>query len=265
MNLALPALVISLALLPGYVFFYTYNGRVASFDGDVVVGDPKFGRSFVIACAFSLLLHTVFITLATTYAPAKPDLSFLFYLLSGDYSDGGIKALAKEKIADSYYWIVAYLVVSFIGALLFGLALRSFVSRLNLDSKYGLLRFSNDWHYILTGASTYDPPPTDTLIVASVEFPLATYLYAGVLYDYSVSTDGRLRDITLLRASRRKLEDDRKLDLDEFEYPGDGGVDGHRFYPLTGEFIVLDMGRVQTLVVDYFWLYVPDDFVDDIT
>ncbi len=249
MNIALPALVLLLGFIPGQIFFYTYNGRVAPFDDDIV-GGPTFNRTFAVALFFDVVVHTALYFLSSWILPVSPNYSFLLYLVAGDYSDGQLMALAGLHIEPFIANIAAYLVGSIFAGYYLGRNLRRWVLKGGYDLKYGIFRFSNDWHYLFVPPEPDEDSPydLDTLVIATISYTSSTYLYAGFLDDYIVGNDGRLRELRLLAARRRKLSADR-ADANH----DDGGVVGGRFYPLTGEILILDATNIQSLVIDFVW------------
>lgn len=224
-----------------------------------VVGDPTIIKSLSWGVTFSIALHALWIPLCGWLTGRYVDLKLVLYLVSGGYSSNSLLIEAAESFAGNLIPIAGYVLSTFMVGIISGWLLRKTVLKFDLDIKFGLLRFNNDWHYLLSGIKPNKPHPAGSIVAATVEFPDATYLYAGLLWNYTVSTDGRLREMTLIGARRRMITADQATDDVDGGDTDNGGILGARYYPLKGDLFVLDCSRVQTINIDYFF---TDDAID---
>jgi hypothetical protein len=98
---------------------------------------------------------------------------------------------------------------------LLGIGLRKYVQKKKLGIKYPILRFYNDWHYILRGiildfpghqgeAKNVDNVWVDVITINKDD----AYIYSGFLKEYVLTKDDGLDRIYLTNVQRRKLKHD---------------------------------------------------------
>jgi hypothetical protein len=133
---------------------------------------------------------------------------------------------------------------------------RKIVRRLKLDRRYKLFRFSNDWHYLLSGEFLDFPEVPDK--PEEVSFKLVNVLtstggqqviYIGELIHFTLSDDGGLDNIVLKDAKRRLLNDDLKED---------------RYYEIPGRYLTIPYKTIININIRYFYLAdVTDEGFDE--
>jgi hypothetical protein len=90
-------------------------------------------------------------------------------------------------------------------AAVLGFMARWLVVKLDLDLRFRVLRFSNDWYYLLTGRQWFLEQGTDFDFVwldLLVETGGSTILYSGRLHSYFLAPDGGLDSICLADAQK---------------------------------------------------------------
>lgn len=208
MNLALPALVILLGLLPGISCFYGYfagrfNKRTAGVSG-----------------VEELALYVIFaipINIAALWIVEHLGWSFSFsvatHLLAGTISDASVHSEIATyfqrfaKISASYY--IALLVVSF----LIGSVARRLVWACRMDTKIPHLRLKHEWFYVLQGRAQGMPRVVLSYVDVLTRLPdkdgSQTRLFRGLVVDFDISPSGTIDSLTLkdaLRGSGRGLD-----------------------------------------------------------
>jgi hypothetical protein len=202
-NLALPALVLFLGLLPGVCCFYAYfAGR---FDK----------RTAGVSATEELALYVVFaipLDLAAYWFYRWLGVPFQFgiatHLLAGDLSDTAIHnevATYFQGFLFSNAWTYfSLLVVSFcIGSL--G---RRIVWASRLDVKIPYLRMRHEWFYILQGRVLQNPRGVISYVDVMTKLPdrdgSQTRLFRGVILDFQIAPTGGIESLTLGQAKRGK-------------------------------------------------------------
>lgn len=133
---------------------------------------------------------------------------------------------------------------------------RKIVRLFKLDRKYKLFRFSNDWHYLLSGEFLDFPEVPDT--PEEVSFKLVNVLtsagsqqviYVGELIHFTLSDEGGLDNIVLKDAKRRLLQNDMEED---------------RYYEIPGRYITIPYKTIVNINIRYFYLAdVTDQGLDE--
>jgi hypothetical protein len=83
-----------------------------------------------------------------------------------------------------------------------------------------------------------------------VDHASGSYLYRGIVSDFTFDRDGALDTVVLTDAHRRKLVDDRQ-EGEPFTGVGPSEPD-ERYYEIRGDFLVLRYVEIRTLNLDYF-------------
>ena len=203
MNLALPALVILLGVLPGICCFYGYfAGR---FDK----------RAAGVSGVESLALYVIFaipINIVALWFYGKGEIAFDYglaaHLLAGNLTEAKVHqeiALHFQRYATldaATYFVV--LVLSFVA----GSFARRFVWACRLDTIIPYLRVKHEWFYILQGRLAGLPravvPYVDVLTRLPDKDGSQTRLYRGVVVDFEILPTGGIDSLTLERPERGK-------------------------------------------------------------
>lgn len=143
----------------------------------------------------------------------------------------------------SYLYYCTYVIgISFFA----GHVSRKVVRVLKLDRRFKLFRFSNDWHYLLSGEFLDFPEVPDD--PEEVSFKLVNVLtnvgaeqmiYIGELIHFTLSDDGGLENVVLKDAKRRFLKDD---------------LLENRYYEIPGRYITIPYKTIININIRYFYL-----------
>lgn len=197
MNLALPALIILLGILPGVCFFYGYfAGRFEKHHAGV--GGVEEVALYIV---FAIPVDALALWVART---SGLDLHFLAVtqLLAGaPLSATDVKTLASFFSQNAYLSAVAYFMALGGGYILGAFARRS-VWSLRLDVAIPILKLRHDWFYVLQGRLKGNPrvvlPWADVL----TEHPDGSRMYRGLVLNFELGASGVLEYLTLINATR---------------------------------------------------------------
>jgi hypothetical protein len=240
-NVALPALVVFVLLLPGFVA----RSRIKLAERASLDYSP-FGQVVTEAVIWAAALHAVWLGLTHALTGRVFQADMALRLMSADAAAQvrALDTLAAEAGPVTLYF-GTLLALAYIGPAI----VRAVIQHYRLDRAgaplAGLLRFSGaPWYYLLSGA---DFPREDTpdciAISAVVNVSGRPVLFTGILVDYFLEPDGRLDRLILQGVMRRPLERDKA--------PDSVGRDLDRFYPIDGDYFVLRYAEAITLNVEY--------------
>ena len=246
MALAVSTLFLFLFILPGITFKRAYLSsafsRKLKFSGLL---DEVFWALFP-----SIIMH--FLSYGLLLA-LEVILQFEFELtplLSGAlFQDNNAK---YTDIFLSYlYYCTFVIAVSFFA----GHISRKIIRALKFDRKFKLFRFSNDWHYLLSGEFLDFPEVPDH--PEEVSFKLVNVLtnvgteqmiYIGELIHFTLSDEGGLENIVLKDSKRRMLQDD---------------LLENRYYEIPGRYITIPYKTIVNINIRYFYLEDITDGYDE--
>jgi hypothetical protein len=248
-NFALPAITLLLLLLPGILAVQGFLGRIGRKTSDPV-GQAGLTWAGLVALLVAPVIHLLLGSVLHVLGAPPPDLHATLVLLSGRFDDPGEFQRAINAVIGSPWPITAY----FLGASLIGLVLGSIAQRIvrhmQLDRTFPAFRFASDWHYLFEGEIRSDLPRPDFVVVAAtVEHAGVAYLYVGVLRHYAVDRQGELARLHMNSVVRRPIGEDREPGQQQ-QIPDRSG----RFYPITGDELVIVFRDIRTLNVRYMYL-----------
>lgn len=242
MNVALPALIVFLVLLPGFIF----RVRLKRAERTSLDFSP-FGQVAAEAVLWALVVHLVWLSIAFLCCDRRFEPVVLMKLLSSAPASQIEAALA---VGEQFRWIAAYFCTLLFASYAVPAALRSAISRFRLDrgsSPFGLLFRFHDapWYYLLSGADFEQDEAPDLIVVSAiVAVGKDAVLYVGILDEFRVDPDGQLDRVVLQGVSRRPIAKDK---------PGSGAEAGvrERFYAVDGDSFVLRYSEMITLNIQY--------------
>ena len=249
MNFALPAITLLLLLLPGILAVQGFLGRIGRKTSDPV-GQAGLTWAGLVALLIAPFIHLLLAGALHLVSARTPDLHAILVLLSGRFDDAAEFRRAIDSVIGAPWQVPTY----FLLASLLGLALGSIAQRIvrsmQLDRTFPAFRFASDWHYLFEGEIRSDLPRPDFVVVAAtVEHAGTCYLYVGVLRHYAVDRQGELARLHLNSVVRRPIGEDRASGQPQ-QIPDRSG----RFYPITGDELVIVFRDVRTLNVRYMTL-----------
>lgn len=255
MNFAFPALLVFLLVLPGIILRYCYARGPWGWASPTSL--RRVSEELAYGVAFALVLHVVWLAVVRRLG-YQPDVDAMFLLLVGNFGAGGEHLdRVRSSVAMHYGGIAGYLVSLYGAAAVAGNIGHRAVRRLKLDHRTRTFRFDNYWYYMLTGEvldfreNAGEARAVDGVYFSAVvDHGSGSYLYRGIVSDFTFDRDGALDTIVLTDAHRRRLEDDR----------GEGEPATHlgpvepdeRYYEIRGDFLILRYAEIRTLNLDYF-------------
>ncbi|HTE34772.1 MAG TPA: hypothetical protein VK666_30550 [Chryseolinea sp.] len=234
MALAVSTLFLFLFILPGITFKRAYLSSV-------------FSRKL----KFSGLLDEVFWALFPSIIMHFLSYGLLLLVEGVLQFNFELRPLLDILLKESNYeqWFIPYLYYcTYVIAISFfaGHISRRIVRWLKLDTRFKLFRFSNDWHYLLSGEFLDFPEVPDHH--EEVSFKLVNVLtnvgneqmiYIGELIHFNLSDEGGLENIVLKDAKRRFLKDD---------------LIENRYYEIPGRYITIPYKTIININIRYFYL-----------
>jgi hypothetical protein len=239
-NLAFQALAIFALALPGIILKKTFrNGFFWDRPRQPSPIAEEVAYSLVLACA----LHAI-------YAPWWPvDLRSVFALLIGEFDAHAIGSVVANPIRIFTYFTSLYAI-----AALLGYGAHAIVRFARLDRRYRLLRFDNQWHYLLHGGIGSFPESNihvddyDFVCVACVvDTAAGTLLYVGLLDTFFFNRSGELDLIVLTGAMRRRIDIAREDDVG----------DKPPYFFIDAEYLYLKYSEVRNASIRY--ITIPDE------
>jgi hypothetical protein len=243
-NLALPALILFLGILPGVCCFYAYfAGR---FDK----------RSVGVSATEELALYVAFAVplnvtawLIFRWFGLNFEFGILIHLLAGDIKE----ALVHSEVATFFerHWFLntwTYFTLLF-ASYAIGSIFRRTVWACRLDTKIPYLRVRHEWFYILQGRLRDTPTTVLSYVDVMTKLPdvdgaqaVQTRLFRGLVQDFQISATGGIETLSLRDAKR-----------------GKGRGDKFEWKPIPSSRLVLMGSDIHSINVTYFAIDDPDD------
>jgi hypothetical protein len=261
MGIAFPALFIIAILLPGILFRYALSkGNWTS-----TASIRPITEEAVYSVLWALALHFIAGIFCATIDMSVNYRAVLVLLIGTNNIDGAefqeaLKSFSLHTIGIGIYFLTLCL-ISFVSGFFF----HNIVRRYRLDHKTRLLRFQNEWYYLLSGEillfdenkpsrnliNTILDRNIITYITAVVEQGSATYLYRGIFAGFFYyDANNALDRIFLASAHRRLLEADREQgrarNPNDLDYKND-----ERYYDIEGSYLILRYSEVKTFNIEY--------------
>lgn len=244
MNVALPALIIFLVLLPGFIV----RTRFKLVESSSVDYSP-FGRVVITAILWAGLGHTLWLTASHLVFHRTLDTAVFLRLLSSDPH----QSHAIAAVADDIKWVARYFGSLFAAAYFIPPIIRILITRCRLDRDEAalspLFRFHQaPWYYLLTGADfKKDEVPDFISVSAIVNIADEAILYTGILNEFFVDKNGTLDRLVLQQVVRRPAELNNIADRRAVQ-------DASQYYEVDGDYFVLRYSEAITLNIEYIKL-----------
>ncbi|MFZ3323320.1 MAG: hypothetical protein WA190_13180 [Usitatibacter sp.] len=251
MNIALPALVVFLLLLPGFIFRYSYKRTEKT-----LLDFKPFGEATLKSILAAIVLDALWARVIPPIFGYEVDFTSLLALLSGAGAlDSAAKAIAKTgHIAWPIYLFFLSL---FAFAWVSGRGSRWVIEECGWDKKHrrfsSLFRFDTPWFYLFKGYDE-DITPDGVYVAAVVDIDGGPYLYIGVLREYFFAESGELDRLVLSTVVRRRLSSDRQDPSESNTAGSDDTIDSDRYYPIAGDYFVVKYSEIHTLNIRYIRL-----------
>ena len=235
MSFALPAVLLLLLALPGFIFVYAYRGQLRP-KNDALVSNASMTVGWVVGLLGAIVAHAIWVPLASGVLHAfgfglRIDMDSVAYLLSGEYREHfehHSRSFTEHANAVLLYFLTLYAAAALLGA-----ALHSIVRRTGLDRRFAPLRFNNQWHYLFSEGAN----ESAVLVTVSCKHQDHSCLYAGILHSYDFTSEGELERIMLTSAARASLT----------AVPAGAPT----FVSIPGDLFIVWCRDVNTLNIDY--------------
>lgn len=148
MSIAFPAFVITILILPGILFFYTYRRGF----GPSPVVLQSIQSEIVHGILFSIPINLVAIGLINWLPFPDVDFRAVVALLTGWHGEGDAEIGQNITAISNHAGLILFYVFSTsFTSTLFGYFLHAVVRYYRLDLRIDFLRFSNEWRYLFSG------------------------------------------------------------------------------------------------------------------
>jgi hypothetical protein len=244
-NVAFPALLAFLLILPGFIFrgAFTRSERTQ-------LDNRPFTSETVKSLILAILLHALWVQLTKLLTPVTIDYQIFLTLFTG--ARGDPLELAINRSAPHMPIFISYLLSIYLSAYVLGLVAQKLVIKLKLD-RHALLseffRFDTPWFYLLKGYNDEGDGADFVKLALTVQQVESTYLYYGILEDFYLTDKGNLDRIILSSVVRRQLSADETLsDMDESQLESEAP----RFYEISGDRLVFKYHDITSLNIEYY-------------
>jgi len=213
--------------------------------------------SVIVAIGF----HTAWVFLASAIGHPIDGTATIALLLGNFGKDSGLLPAVIAAVTEHKAAIAVYFLSVYAGAAGLGLGMHALVRSTHLDLRHRSLRFENPWYYLLHGEANLfgrrpkpDELPSGVYVSAIVDVGKDSYVYWGIVEDFSFDGAGNLDRVLLTFAHRRPLQSDRQVDDDATDETDSSVFDDSRFYEIRGDFLSIRYADMKNINVDYFWV-----------
>lgn len=244
MNFALGTVLILLIVFPGVAFRESfYSGKYSrKYLRKTIVDD------LIWALVPSFFIHIVFITLSFAVFPKGPDFVQLGKLIANSENFDSVSG-GFSYVQDNFLYFVFYNILALAFGFIGGLLSNKLVLFARLDRRFTLLRFSNQWEYLMTGkcldfpsyegSSDYvDYVFVDVLTKANEK----SIIYVGRLEEYYLGEQGKLDSLVLSSPKRRLLEEDDNKAIETSE----------KYYSIPSDLFIIPFSDIVNINLRYF-------------
>jgi hypothetical protein len=250
MEFAVSAILLLVLLLPGFILQSAYTKGFWRWNS------PTSTRSLTeqvpAAVVLSPLLHGVWSAASARFG-VPIDLQAVAMLLLGNYGheDARFDA-AISAVTNHPYRILSYFASLYIVSACLGYFSHFLVRKTRLDRTTRVLRFNNQWYYLLTGEITEFKESRSNSVAVSgvwlmtvVHHEKEDWLYIGYIQDFFFDKSGDLDRVLLTDVARRKFAEDLA--------PEDP-ADDERYYEIEGDYFLLRYSEMSTINLDYIFV-----------
>jgi hypothetical protein len=244
---AVSTLFLFLFILPGITFKRAYLSSVFS---------RKLKFSGILDEVFWALFPSIIMHILSYFFLLAGSLAFDFNFDLKGILSAALLQQTNENYADIFVSYLLYCTFVMTVSFFAGHACRKIVRLSKFDRKFKLFRFTNDWHYLLSGEFLDFPEVPDhpeevsfKLVNALTNVGSQQMIYIGELIHFTLSDEGGLENIVLKDAKRRLLQDD---------------LSENRYYDIPGRYITIPYKTIININIRYFYLEeVTDDYENE--
>ncbi len=258
MEFAVSALFLLVLLLPGFILQTSYTKGFWRWNSPTTT--RPITEQIPTGIVTASVLHIIWAS-ACAWLGYPINLSALTMFLLGAYGhDEEFFRTTLNSLTDHPYKVFIYFISLYMGSAFLGYLSHFLVRKWKLDRRTRILRFNNEWFYLLSGEITqFKEFPEDlgkvdgVYLTTIVHHSGKDYLYRGIVADFFFDKSGNLDRVLLTLAHRRDLSADRELDQ-EF---GQDEVD-NRYYNVEGDYFILRYSEMSTINLAYFFVEKED-------
>jgi hypothetical protein len=239
-NLALPALVIFLGILPGVCCFYAYFAGRFEKRAVGVSATEELALYVVFAIPLNVLAWWLFRIFGLVF-----DFGIVTHLLAGDISEASVHAEIATFFQRFWFLNAWTYFLLLVGSYIVGSIGRRTAWASRVDLRIPFLRVRHEWFYVLHGRVRGLPRDVIAYVDAMTRLPdidgIQTRLFRGVVLDFQISPTGGIETLVLGDAKR-----------------GRGRGHDFRWKPVPSDRLVLMGSDIHSINVTYFAVDDPD-------
>lgn len=241
MNFIFVTTLIFIILIPGFLFRLSYFSSPFSkrISASNLIADLTWS---VIPGVLFHLVATLIVERTTTYTIKYDYIGFLLLTVNDKNTIADVFVNIRTFIPEILFYNLGVL----IAAIMLGWLCKSIVRAAKLDRTTRLFRFSNKWHYILTGECLDFPHISDSyndinfkVVDVLCQVGNESHIYIGELLDWYSDENGNLDSIHLRNPFRRKLSADNE--------PVD-----KRYYKIPTRYLIIPYKNILNINARYF-------------
>jgi hypothetical protein len=239
MNIAFPAFLLFIVLLPGFIFQSAFRTQE-----NTLLDYQPFARRTIWGILTAFILQIIWLVCLHVFTFYQTDFLALLTLLASVSSQNDLYVQAVKATADHSVVIMSYFISLYLFAFISGCFLRWVVRKFKWDQKgifASFVRFESEWYYLFKGYTWQISNLEGVIVSATTELASQGYLYIGLLKDFSLNKEGDLDYLILTEASRRLIEKDKNSEKQNTEH----------FYPIDGDCFVLKYQEIKTLNISF--------------
>ncbi|WP_240223200.1 hypothetical protein [Rheinheimera hassiensis] len=233
MNFAVPAILIFILLLPGFIFLNAFEKSE-----NTELERKPFQASSAGAFAVALVLQVFFCNAVNALVEIDINL-FIKVLMAVKLTDAELISISKN-----YVLIAGYFISSFVVAFLLGKLLQKLLLELN-PYKSSAFSFDTPWYYELKGKISEAESAQLIKVSCMQDCKDGTVFYYGYLQDFYLNKSGQLDRLVLSDVYRRKIESDETEDHTS---------NNARFYKIKGDRLVIKYEHILNLNIEYLYI-----------
>ena len=203
MSLALPTVLLALAIMPGILYRFFYHHAPAPHSPYSELIPQNITAAVTHGILFSVPAHVITLIFLSHWGDINGHLGIYFAAISGQRASPAFTSgLYYERWAEILVYLWTAMGLAAVSGYLVGVLV---FKVLHLDRRINFLKIPNKWYYrFAVGMKAM------ARIDALTQVGAETVLYQGVLHTFTVDRQGQLLELVLRGAKRRKFSDHSK-------------------------------------------------------
>ncbi len=194
MNIAFPAFLLFLLILPGLIF----NLTLYKIEDTPLLNYVSLTSKAIVSLIFAVILHFVWVLLFIYLFHYHINSALILILVSGAGDNQFPSVISSITNHELFIFIIYFVSLCLISHFL-GMGVRGVIRYLKLEK---IFRIDSPWYYLFTGYDWQDGKPDGVRIAAIVEIGGKGYLYIGWLDKFYLDSNGNINQLVLTSTMR---------------------------------------------------------------